>query len=131
MGKDYKYILATEKDRKFNKFLDMTIMGTAYNYFNNNKELMNMEEYKDTIVVDCPAEVGLFEDVNNDGLRIAMKSLTKNERLVISFAFEDKLKGEEIARKMGINTNTVYIIKKRAIKKLEKLIKEINKNGRN
>ena len=131
MGKNYKYILATEKDRKFNKFLDMTIIGTAYNYFNENRDFMNMEEYKDDIVVNCPAEVGLFDEVNNRELRIAMKSLTKNERLVISFVFEDKLKGKEIAKKMKINANTVYIIKKRAINKLEKLIKEIRKNGTN
>ena len=130
MEKDYKYVLPTKEDRQFNKFLDMTIIGTAYNYFNSNKEVMAMEEYKDDIVVDRPVEMGLLDEVNNKELRIAMKSLTKNERSVISFVFEDELKGEEIAKKMDINPNTVYIIKKRAIKKLEKLIKEIKKNGR-
>lgn len=130
MEKNYKYVLPTKEDRQFNKFLDMTIIGTAYNYFNSNKEVMTMEEYKDDIVVDCPVEEGLLDEVNNKELRIAMKSLTKNERSVISFVYEDKLKGEEIAKKMGINSNTVYIIKKRAIKKLEKLIREIKKNGR-
>ena len=130
MAKNYKYVLPTKEDRQFNKFLDMTIVGTAYNYFNSNKDIMTMEEYKDDIVVDCPVETGLLDEVNNNELRIAMKSLTKNERSVISFVFEDELKGEEIAKKMDINPNTVYIIKKRAIKKLEKLIKEIKKNGR-
>lgn len=130
MERNYKYVLPTKEDRQFNKFLDMTIIGTAYNYFNSNKEVMAMEEYKDDIVVDRPVEMGLLDEVNNKELRIAMKSLTKNERSVISFVFEDELKGEEIAKKMDINPNTVYIIKKRAIKKLEKLIKEIKKNGK-
>lgn len=56
MEKNYKYLLPTKEDRQFNKFLDITIIGTAYNYLNSNKEVMTMEEYKDDIVVDCPFE---------------------------------------------------------------------------
>lgn len=104
MEKNYKYVLPTKEDRQFNKFIDMIIIGTAYNYFNSNKEVKAIEEYKDDIVVDRPVEMGLLDEVNNKELRIA--------------------------KKMDINPNTVYIIKKRAIKKLEKLINEINKNGR-
>jgi len=130
MEKSYKYQYLTKEDRQFNLFLDRTIIGTAYNYFNENKRKeKDIVEYQDDMVADCPNEVCLLNEVKNKKLRIAMKSLTKKERSVISFIFEDKLKGEEIARILKINQNTVYIIKKRAIKKLEKLIKEIEKDG--
>lgn len=109
MDINYKYVLPTKEDRQFNKFLDMTIIGTAYNYFNSNKEIMIMEEYNDNIVVDCPVDEDLLDEVNNKELRIAMKSLKKMKGQWFLF-FEDKLNGEEITKKRGINANTVYIV---------------------
>lgn len=80
-----------------------------------------MEEYKNDIVLDCPNEKGLFDETEDELLSIALESLTKNERLVISFSFEEKLSGEEIAEKIKINKNSVYRMRKRTLRKLKKL----------
>ena len=131
MGKNYKYKFATKEDNKFNDFLNKTIIGTAYNFFNRRDEnKLILEEYNDDIVVNCPEEVGLFEEINNEYLRIALKSLTKNERLVISFSFEEELSGEEIAKKINITLNSLYRMRKRTLKKLKTIMEEI-KNERN
>jgi len=129
MGKNYKYIFPTKEDRKFNKFLDMTIKGTAYNFFKSkNTERLTNEEYNDDkYFVDNSIEKSLFKESKNIYLDIALKSLTKKERLVISFVFEESMRGKEIADILEINTNTVYIIKKRALKKIEKIVKESKK----
>lgn len=131
MEKNYKYILATEDDRRFNKFLDMTIRGSAYNYFNENKDLMEMEEYKDDNVGNNYVELCLFNEMNNKALAIALESLTENERLVISFSFEEEMSGEEIAQRVNININSVYRMRKRVLKKLKKLILEVQNNEKN
>lgn len=129
MEKNYKYGKLTKEDGKFNDFLNKTIIGTSYNYFNVWKEEREtFEEYKEDIVVDCPNEVGLFQETKDEILSIALKSLTENERLVISFSFEDELSGEEIAKRININLNSVYRIRTRTLKKLEKLILEARKN---
>lgn len=131
MEKNYKYKFATKEDNQFNDFLNKTIIGTAYNFFNRRDEnKVILEEYNDDIVVDCPEEVGLFEETNNEYLRIALKSLTKNERLVISFTFEEELSGEEIAKKINITLNSLYRMRKRTLKKLKTIMEEI-KNERN
>lgn len=59
----------------------------------------------------------------NDKLDKAIESLTKNERSVILFDFMGELKTNEIAMILGININTVYIIRKRALNKLRKYLK--------
>lgn len=132
MGKDYKYKFATKEDNQFNDFLNKTIIGTSYNFFNEWKEqIETIEEYRDDIVVDCPNEKGLFDETKDELLSIALKSLTKNERLVISFSFEEELSGEEIAEKINIKKNSVYRMRKRILEKLKKFIMEEQKNGRN
>lgn len=50
-----------------------------------------MEEYKNDIVLDCPNGKDLFDETEDELLSIALESLTKNERLVISFSFEEKI----------------------------------------
>lgn len=128
MGKNYKYKFATKEDNQFNDFLNKTIIGTSYNFFNEWKEQREtMEEYKDDIVVDCPNGKGLFDETEDELLSIALESLTKNERLVISFSFEEKLSGEEIAEKIKINKNSVYRMRKRTLGKLKKIIMEEQK----
>lgn len=130
MEKNYKYKFATKEDKQFNDFLNKTIIGTSYNFFNKWKEYReNTEEYKEDILIDCSEKVGLFQETENEFLSVALKSLTKNERLVISFIFDEHLKGEEISKRLKINPNTVYIIKKRALNKIEKIIKEAEENG--
>lgn len=133
MEKNYKYKFATKEDNQFNDFLNKTIIGTAYNFFNRREEnKVILEEYNDDIVVDCPDEVGLFEETNNECLRIALKSLTENERLVISFTFEEELSGEEIAKKINITLNSLYRMRKRTLKKLKTIMEEIkNEKNRN
>lgn len=128
MGKNYKYKFATKEDNQFNDFLNKTIIGTSYNFFNEWKEQREtMEEYKDDIALDCPNGKGLFDETEDELLSIALESLTKNERLVISFSFEEKLSGEEIAEKIKINKNSVYRMRKRTLGKLKKIIMEEQK----
>ena len=85
MGKNYKYKFATKEDNQFNDFLNKTIIGTSYNFFNEWKE----------------------------------------QRETISF--EEKLSGEEIAKKIKINKNSVYRMRKRTLGKLKKIIMEEQK----
>lgn len=128
MGKNYKYKFATKEDNQFNDFLNKTIIGTSYNFFNEWKEQREtMEEYRDDIVVDCLNGKGLFDETEDELLSVALESLTKNERLVISFSFEEKLSGEEIAEKIKINKNSVYRMRKRTLGKLKKIIMEEQK----
>lgn len=125
MGKDYKYKFDTKEDNQFNDFLNKTIIGTSYNYFNNWKEDREyLRDFKDDIVVESSDEVSLLKETDNKYLKIALKSLTKNEWLVISFIFDEHLKAKEIAKRMKINSNTVYIIKNRALRKIGRKIKE-------
>ena len=128
MGKDYKYKFTTKEESQFNDFLNKTIIGTSYNFFNDWKEQREiMEEYRDDIVVDCPKGKGLFDETKDELLSIALESLTKNERLVISFSFEEELSGEEIAEKINIKKNSVYRMRKRTLGKIKKLIMEEQK----
>lgn len=128
MGKDYKYKFTTKEESQFNDFLNKTIIGTSYNFFNDWKEKREiMEEYRDDIVVDCPNGKGLFDETKDELLSIALESLTKNERLVISFSFEEELSGEEIAEKINIKKNSVYRMRKRTLGKIKKLIMEEQK----
>lgn len=81
-----------ENINQFNDFLNKTIIGTPYNFFNERKEQRKiMEEYKNDIVLDCPNGKDLFDETEDELLSIALESLTKNERLVISFSFEEKI----------------------------------------
>lgn len=126
MGKSYKYKFATKEDYKLNDFLNKTIIGTAYNFFNRRDEnKVILEEYNDDIIVDCPNEVGLFGEINNECLELALKSLTENERLVISFTFEDNFSGEEIAKIINITPNSLYRMRKKTLKKLKIIMEEI------
>lgn len=120
MGKSYKYKFATKEDFQLNDFLNKTIIGTAYNFFNKKeKNKVMLEEYNDDIIVECPDGKGLFEEINNECLEFALKSLTKNERLVISFTFEERLSGKEIAKIINITPNSLYRMRKRTLKKLK------------
>lgn len=138
MEKNYKYQFTTPAGVKFNDFLNKTIIGTSYNFFNENNKIKSMREnFSDDILErynivqkDGMAEVCFLEKLENEDLEIATQSLTSNERKVIVFVYEEELSGEEIAQKLKINTNTVYIIKKRAVGKLKKIIEEEKSNGR-
>lgn len=128
MGRNYKYKFATKEDKKFNDFLNKTIIGTSYNFFNKWKEDREvLEEYTDDIVVECPNSVGLFDDIKNERLKIALKSLTEEERLVISFSFDEELTGEEIAQKVNVTLNSLYRMRKRILKKLKEIMEELKK----
>ncbi|MDO5555637.1 MAG: sigma factor-like helix-turn-helix DNA-binding protein [Clostridia bacterium] len=129
MEKNYKYVFITEEDRRFNSFLDKTIVGTSWNFFNKLKEEKNIKEYKEDIVIECSSEKGLFEETSDISLSIALESLTENERLVISFSFENELKGEQIAKKMGIKANSFYRKRTKILNKLKKIILEERENG--
>lgn len=125
MGKNYKYRFATKEDKKFNDFLDKTIIGTSYNFFNEWKKYReHTEEYREDIAQDSSWEEGLIKDVKDSDLSIALESLTDNERLVISFCFDKDLKGKEIAEKANIELNSVYRIKRRAFEGLINLWQE-------
>lgn len=137
MEKNYKYQFTTPEGVKFNDFLNKTIIGTSYNFFNENNKIKSMREnFSEDILErynivqkDNIAEVCFLDNLKNENLEIAAQSLTSNERDVIVFVFEEEIGGEEIAQKLKINTNTVYIIKKRAVEKLKKIIEEEKGDG--
>lgn len=139
MAKNYKYKFTTPQGVKFNDFLNKTIIGTSYNFFNENNKIKSMRENfseeiferYNIVQKDNIAGVSFLEKLENEKLEIATQSLTSNERKVIAFVFEEELSGEEIAQKLKIETNTVYIIKKRAVKKLKNIIGEDKDNGGN
>ena len=93
MEKNYKYEFTTKEESQFNDFLNKTILGTSYNYFNNCKaDKEYLREFNEDIVDESSDEVSLLNETDNQYLKIALKSLTKNERLVISFVFDESIK---------------------------------------
>lgn len=130
MGRNYKYKFATKEDKKFNDFLNKTIVGTSYNFFNRWKRHneRNKPYVEENIIIESPSELGVFEEKKYGYLNRALKSLTNKERLVIYFAFEKDLRGTEIADKLNLNVNTIYKMKKRTLKKLKKRIEEMERN---
>lgn len=132
MENNYKYKFTTKEEAEFNSFLNKTIIGTASNFFKKKLKIEKIEEYlEEEIVTQEEIEV-LDKSINNTNIKYALKndkldkaieSLTKNERSVILFDFMGELKTNEIAMVLGININTVYIIRKRALNKLRKYLK--------
>lgn len=130
MVKNYKF--TTKEEREFKGFLNKTIIGTSYNFFNKRKKYVERHDmYEDNIVVDSPKELGLFEEIYNEYLDKALKSLTEYERLVISFSYESNFKGTEIAEKLKITPNTLYKFRKRILEKLKKKIERMIKDEKN
>lgn len=132
MAKNYKYKFTTKEEAEFNSFLNKTIRGTASNFFKKKLKIEKTEDYlEEEILTQEEIEI-LDKSVNNTNIKYALKndkldkaieSLTKNERSVILFDFMGELKTNEIAMILGININTVYIIRKRALNKLRKYLK--------
>lgn len=124
MSKKYKYLMETKEDCKFNKFLNKTIIGASHNYYKSvlDMEKINVELVEEKLLVKEKNSQDLLEDTDNIGLKRAIESLTKNERLVISFVFDEKLDRKDIANLLKIHPNTVSIIKTRAIGKLKRII---------
>lgn len=132
MAKNYKYKFTTKEEAEFNSFLNKTIRGTASKFFKKKLKIEETEDYlEEEILTQEELEI-LDKSVNNTNIKYALKndkldkaieSLTKNERSVILFDFMGELKTNEIAMILGININTVYIIRKRALNKLRKYLK--------
>jgi len=132
MENSYKYKFTTKEEAEFNSFLNKTIRGTASKFFKKKLKIEETEDYlEEEILTQEELEI-LDKSVNdtnikyalkNDKLDKAIESLTKNERSVILFDFMGELKTNEIAMILGININTVYIIRKRALNKLRKYLK--------
>lgn len=132
MGENYKYKFTTKEEAEFNSFLNKTIRGTASKFFKKKLKIEESEDYlEEEILTQEDLEI-LDKSVNNTNIKYALKndkldkaieSLTKNERSVILFDFMGELKTNEIAMILGININTVYIIRKRALNKLRKYLK--------
>lgn len=128
MGKNYKYEISTKEGKKLNDFLNKTIIGTSYNFFNKLKrERKRTIELREDMEQECQNEVGLLDETDNENLGNALKSLTKNERLVISFIFEKQIKADIIAAKIKVDSNSVYRIKKRALRKMRRIM-EVMRN---
>lgn len=140
MGNVYKYQFKTKEEAMFNSFLNKTINGIASNFFNKKRKIESREEsiekdiedeyvteMLDSVLLCLNAKNGEYV-FKNEILSKAIESLTENERSVILFLFFKELKAEEISKQLNINQNTVYIIRKRALKKLKDYMEE-NKNG--
>ncbi len=140
MGNIYKYQFKTKEEAMFNSFLNKTIKGTASDFFKKKQKIESREEsikeeLEDEYVTEMLDSVLLCLNgkngeyvFENESLRKAMESLTENERSVVLFFFFKDLKPELISEKLNIIQNTVYIIRKRALKKLKDYMEE-NKNG--
>lgn len=140
MGNIYKYQFKTKEEAMFNSFLNKTIQGTASNFFKKKRKIESREEsiqedledeslteMLDSVVLCLNAQEKEYV-LENEILSKAMESLTENERSVVLFFFFKNLKTEVISEKLNINQNTVYIIRKRALKKLKDYMEE-NKDG--
>lgn len=134
MENNYKYQFTTKEEAMFNSFLNKTIKGTASNFFKQRVNIEEKEEKLQEIVTEeeyeildksikCSKNTSIKFALKNDILDKALESLTKNERSVILFDFIGDLETKEIADILDINENTVYIIRKRALKKLRKYFK--------
>ncbi len=120
--------------------LNKTIKGTASDFFKKKHKIESREErikedLEDEYVTEMLDSVLLCKNAKNgeyvfenEVLRKAIESLTENERSVVLFFFFKDLKPELISEKLNIIQNTIYIIRKRALKKLKDYMEE-NKNG--
>lgn len=127
-----------EKERKFNYFLNQTIIGSLNNYYKLQKKIkerelcvIDDENYDATKIVsyECNYE-DLFESkldtiCSDKNMCLAIKSLSYLEKMVIFLYIVEGIDGEKVADYLKITQNSVYRINKRAINKIKKYLAKV------
>lgn len=136
-NQNYEEMLST-KEKKFNIFLNKTIILTSKDYYRMNKrnesrelKILDDENFEDELkeYTKVPETLS-FEDnaldfidyINDVELCLALKSLSTIEQMVIFLTFKRELKQEDAAKMLNICSKSVSRIKKRALKKLKKYL---------
>lgn len=136
-NQNYEEMLST-KEKKFNIFLNKTIILTSKDYYRMNKrnesrelKILDDENFEDELkeYTKVPETLS-FEDnaldfidyINDVELCLALKSLSTIEQMVIFLTFKKELKQEDAAKILNICSKSVSRIKKRALKKLKKYL---------
>ena len=142
----YPNFYTTDEDKKFDSFLNKTIIFSAKKYFSEkltreSKELKIMDDdnyteylkeytkYEDTSAYTKNIDQ-FIELCENQKLVSALKSLSDIEKTVIFLLFERQLKSSEASKILQICNDSVTRIKRRALQKLEKYMKGGNKSGK-
>lgn len=137
--KNNNHLSTKGKERRFNSFLNKTIILSARKYFNekltrDSKELKIMDDenyseylkdftkHEDTSAYTKNIDQ-FIELCDNQKLVSALKSLSNIEMTVIFLLFERQLKSSEASKILQICNDSVTRIKRRALKKLEKYMK--------
>ena len=130
---NYEEIRST-KEKKFNNFLNKTIILNSKDYYNEERELnilddenFDKELYKyieepETLSFENNA-MDFIAFINDEDLCVALKSLSNIEQMVIFLMFKKQLKQDEAAKILNICSKSVSRINKRAIEKIKKYLK--------
>lgn len=137
--KKYQNSYTKDEDRKFDSFLNKTIIFSAKKYYKEKSII----DYKELKIVDdenyseylkeytkyentsaYTKNIDQFIDLCNNPLLVsALKSLSDIEMTVIFLLFERQLKSSEASKILQICNDSVTRIKRRALKKIEKYMK--------
>lgn len=120
-----------EKDKRFNNFLNKTIILSSKRYFKkeiniSNKEQMLVDDNSHTSVLNSVANSATtdFDLVENClELNTALSKLSEIEQTVIFLLYNKELSQDEASKILEICSKSVSRIKIRAINKLRKYMK--------
>lgn len=119
-----------DKEKKFDNFLNKTIIMSSKKYFKkeaniNRKEQSIIDNEDFCAILD---DLNMFDDSSFDAvdrklqLHNAVKTLSVVEQAVIFLLFNEELSQEEAAKILEICSKSVSRIKLRAIRKLKKYL---------
>lgn len=136
-NKNYEEEYST-KEKKFNNFLNKTIILTSKDFYrrnqrketrelkilddeNFNRELQKYTEISEAISFEDTA-LDFIDCIENVELCLALKSLSYIEKMVIFLTFKENMKQEDAAKILNICSKSVSRTKKRALKKLKEYL---------
>lgn len=135
MSEDLKIL-----ERKFESFLNQTILGASKDYYKMQKKYYNYElqiidnedyeKYLNKFIMKEDEDIYCaFDDFgNNYALNCGIKSLSSIEKTVIFLCFKECYSTKEISKIIGIREQSVSRIKRRSLDKLEMFMKGYDLN---
>ena len=128
--KNYSCDTQEEREKRFDNFLNKTIVMSSKRYFKKENNIGTKEK---TIVDNAnfcaflqgfiDAENSCFDDVENKlQLNIALNTLSVVEQAVIFLLFQEELSQDEAAKILEICSKSVSRIKIRALNKMKKYL---------
>lgn len=126
-----------DKERRFNYFLNKTILLSSKAYYKNymnisDNEDMYSNEDVDSLLYDNFAVNNKFETIQNIELKLELETyencLSQMEKAVLFLLFNKQLSQSEAAKILNVYSKTISKIKLRAINKLRNSMNGDDKN---